>query len=453
MRITLLAALAAVSAAAVPDVPLYKVKGAPIDQRVADLVSRMTLEEKVNQLIQVWFTVTYDQIIALYNQTSVGAAYLMYLPNNGDNRTQWQAANDLQRYMLKNSRLGIPVDMVQETLHGGMQNGTIFPMPCSMGATWNVSLVHAIGRIIGVEARVGGATRAFSPELQVDTDPRFGRLQEGFGEDPKLVSDLGVAYALGMLNDNTGGPNAYLDVTAPVTEAKHYAAYGFAGKDGYRADMSNATLFNVYLRPWRAYARATGARAIMLSHQETNGLPNHMNTWLVRDVFRGMFGGNSTLVGSDYGDINNLRLFQMAVTQEDAALLALQAGVDQELGGSTYPTLVTAGSDGRLNVSDLDRAVSNALRGKFATGLFDGADQVNITALMQTLDAPPHRALAYEAAVQGSVLLQNNGMLPLDLGGAVRRVALIGPNAGCEQPPAAGSMCDAQWNLMYHGKR
>jgi beta-glucosidase len=173
--------------------------------------------------------------------------------------------------MINNSRLGIPLDIIEETLHGGMDNGTIFPMPCALGASWNLTLVQSVARIIGTEARIGGVSRAFSPELQVsirrvapaflldfknragtcanhchlfgtlsglhgcialqvDTDPRFGRTEEAFGEDPKLVSDMGVAYTLGMTNGNTAGPASYLDSSAVATEAKHFAAYGNSGK-------------------------------------------------------------------------------------------------------------------------------------------------------------------------------------------------------------------------------
>lgn len=406
----------------------------------------MTLQEKVNQLIQPWnLGQNYDVITQQYggNASSpgpgLGAVYGFWIANsNGDNRTRWEAQNDMQAYMLANTRLGIPVDVIQETLHGGMDNGTIFPMPCAMGATWNPALIQQVGRVIGLEARVGGASRAFSPELQVDTDPRFGRTEEAFGEDPKLVSDMGAAYALGVMNGNTGGPSTYLDATSPATEAKHYAAYGYSGKDAYRTDISDQTLFNVYLRPWRAYVRV-GGRGVMASHQETNGIPMHANARLLTTVLRGLFNASETFIASDYGDVGNIRNFGLATDCAHAAALAANAGMDQDLGAVCFPALVQAVQSGLVNESVLDRAVSNMLRGKFATGLFDGAAGVNISALPVTLDAPPHRALAYTTAVEGAVLLKNDkNILPLS---PTARIALIGPNAGCEDTSATS--CDA----------
>lgn len=215
-----------------------------------------------------------------------------------------------------------------------------------------------------------------------------------------------------------------------------------AGKDAYRVDISPQTLFNVYLRPWRAYA-AAGGRGAMVSHQETNGIPNHMSAYLQTTVWRDMFGATTTFLASDASDVSHLPAFGMAVNCTDAAILALTAGLDQELVNTCYPTLNTSVAGGLVSEGYVDRAVANLLRNKFATGLFDGYAQVNASALAN-LDAPAHRALAYTAAAEGAVLLQNaGGLLPLSVGagGKVKRVAIIGPNAGCVDPNAP--TCDA----------
>lgn len=311
-------------------------------------------------------------------------------------------------------------------------------------------------------------TRGFSPELQVATDPRFGRTEEAFGEDPMLVTEMGVAYTLGMTNGNAGGPSTYLDFNVAVgTEAKHYAAYAYVrgrplhacahshacattsspspqgGKDAYRTDISMQTLFNVYLRPWRAYIQRAGGRGIMISHQETNGIPNHASAFLQTTVLRGMFGATQAFLASDYGDVGNLPGFGVALNCTDSAIMAVTAGLDQDLGNACYGSLLTSVTSGLVPVSYIDRSVANVLRQKFATGLFDGYALVNLTALSQ-LDSPAHRQLAYDAAAGGVVLLQNTGgLLPLSVGtgGRYRRIAVIGPNAGCVNP--ADATCDA----------
>jgi beta-glucosidase len=433
--------------------PLYKVAGAPIPARVADLLSRMTLLEKINQLVQLWDAPdhrNYDDIISTYGNTSLGAVYGFWILNEGDNRTRYQAQNDLQRYLTTKSRLGIPVSVVEETLHSGMDKGTVFPMPALLGATWDVDLLKSIGAVIALESRAGGSDRGFSPELQVDTDPRFGRTEEAFGEDPKLVAALGVAMSTGMMG-STDGPNSYIGVNSVVCEAKHAVAYGQSGKDAYRTDISDRTIFDIYLKPWRAYAMA-GGRGIMVSHQELWGIPNHASTRLLTDIWRNRFNASDSFIASDAYDVRQIISFGLALNCTQAATLAVNAGLDQDLGnacfGNTTDGLMAAVQQGLVAESTIDRAAGNILRAKFAAGLFDG-DQylyVNVTNLPYVLDAPAHRALAYQAAAEGAILLTNtnNSALPLTLApaaGGARKIAIIGPNSGCEDPTT--NSCDA----------
>ena len=201
--------------------------------------------------------------------------------------------------------------------------------------------------------------------------------------------------------------------------------------DGIATDIANRTLFNVYLRPWRAYFREAGGRGAMVSHQSLNGVPNHANRWLLTDVWRTLFGAEQSFLASDDGDVGRLANFGVALDCESEAVLAVAAGLDADLGPACYDNLVAAVRAGLVDEAHVDRAAGNVLRAKFAAGLFDGHANgtVNYGPAMQT---PAAKALAYRLASEGIVLLQNqNGTLPLDIGGKVRRLAVLGQNAGC----------------------
>ena len=285
MRLLLLALLAtsAAAAAAVADggddddlaSALYNTPGAPVDDRVDDLVKRMNIEEKVNQLV-LPFGAKFpaDYVAAGFNRSGLGGTYpLSALPGE----TWIETRNNWQRNAVENSRLGIPTSFIEETLHssGNDGTGTSFPMPCLQGQTWNPELVREAAAVIALEASAAGIDLGFSPVLHFCTDPRFGRCEESFGEDPHIVATMGVAATTGLAGP--GGPGAastYL--SAPdrhiATEAKHYAAYAYCGRDGgCPAEISPNTLYDVYLKPWYKYAQA-GGRAIMAAHNEVNGM-------------------------------------------------------------------------------------------------------------------------------------------------------------------------------------
>jgi beta-glucosidase len=410
-----------------------------VDERVSLLLAVMTNEEKQAQTIHTTGC-TIDECVAAFGATGIGA-----VPQEGNDgpsivarRNQYQAA------LMNNSRLHIPVSFHTETLHGASA-GVIFPMPASQGASFNVDLVRSIASVIALEASATGTDRGFSPELNVPTDPRFGRLEENFGEDPALVAALGVAAVEGLHAGNTEGPSSYLPPFAIASEAKHFAAYAFGGKDGMAADVSLRTLHDVYLRPWKAYAEA-GGRSAMMAHNSINQQPCHSSAefmgWL-----RGQGNMSGALLASDMCDVGLLGPtgFRVAEDLVGAAAPAMGAGLDQELcnphdgRGQAFTHAADAVAGGALAQAALDRAAANALRPKFAAGLFDGkafADGSNLG----VLDAPEHRALARAAAAEGSVLLKNaGGLLPLTLTPATR-VAFVGPNAGCAD---GSSACDA----------
>ena len=324
--------------------------------------------------------------------------------------------------------------------------GIIFPMPAGQGSSWNRTLVRAINAAVAAEARANGADRGFSPELQVAVDPRFGRTQENYGGDPFLVSELGEAATLGLHGGERGGPNSYLPNynTTITSEAKHFAAYGLSAYDGAPADVSITSLYDIYLRPWKRYVES-GGRAAMAAHNSVNGIPMHSSQWLLTDVLRVELGGEEMMIGTDYRDIqllsdmntaNHTRYgaISSAAPDTDASIQALNAGVDQDLSGYSFPSLLGAQRAGLLpaagqGVHSIDIAAANVLRAKFASGLFE--QPLTPLALQATIDSVAHRELARAAVVDGATLLQNIGhVLPRALS-SLHRVALVGPNAAC----------------------
>ena len=425
---------------------LYRDPTQPVNARVADLLARMTLEEKVNQLLNPWpVKLTCQQIIDAYGSTGVGALYAYAITDcEAPGQNHSDAQNYLQAYFLNNSRLGIPVAAISETLHSSVEGGAAFPNPTLLGQTWDVALVEAVGAVIGLEARTAGVTRGFAPVLQVVTDPRFGRYEEAFGEDPYLVSRMGVAMTRGQ--QGTGGASTYLEDVAHVScEAKHAIAYAASGRDWYRADVTPRTLMDVYARPWRAVIGEAGLRGLMVTHPEVAGLPMHGNGPILTGVLRSLFGGEEMLFASDAGDVEAISRHGITTTTNESAIYALTAGLDQELVTACFPSLAHSVAAGLVNESYVDAAAARVLREKFALRLFDGPQywRINVSAVAAALDAPPHRALARAAAAAGIVLLQNdpaaaspNGantpLLPLaGLGTTLTRIAVVGPNGGC----------------------
>ena len=374
----------------------------PVDARVAALLAQMTNAEKQAQAIHLTGGVT-TAVQEQYGATGLGA-----FPGMGcATPTSLAAQNGMQAYFLNHSRLRVPVTFHFETLHGGGCGATIFPMPCLQGATWDTPLVHEVGRTVGAEASANGADRGFSPEINVCTDPRFGRTEENFGEDPALVAAMGVAAVTGLHGGNTGGPSAYLPAGAIVSEAKHAAAYGYGGKDGAAADLSLRTLHDIYLKPWREYFKH-GGRGAMLSHNSINDVPAHADGELMAQL-RSWAKSDGTLLASDMCDVGLLafpgtaakpskRGFGVAADLTAAGAMwalcgsnhrlpdrarnpliahsrpmvhrSMRAGMDQELcnptddRGMTFGLMAQAVKDEVLPQASLDRAASNVLRSK-----------------------------------------------------------------------------------------
>ena len=428
-------ALLVVAQLAPAQLPLYKTPGADVDDRVNDLVKRMNIEEKVNQLV-LPFGAKFPADYASYNMSGLGGTYpLAAQPGE----TAIETRNKWQRNAVENSRLGIPTSFIEETLHssGNHGSGTNFPIPALQGCTWNAEIVQEAAAVIALEASAAGIDRGFSPVLHFCTDPRFGRCEESFGEDPFIVSTMGVAAVTGL--SGPGGPGAASTYLAEperhiATEAKHYAAYGYCGRDGgCPAEISPNTLYDVYLKPWYKYAQA-GGRAIMAAHNEVNGMPCHANAEL-NTALRETFGFGKGLCASDAGDVSGVAGYRVAKDQTHAGALSLLSGMDQDLEfPGAFAKVPDMLAQGLVNMSDVDRAVGNVLRQKFAAGLFDKNDTllyVDPTRHDAIVGAAPHRKLAQTVAEEGITLLKNDKLrLPLvGLGSTIKTIAVVGPNA------------------------
>ena len=418
--------------------------GQPIATRVSALLLAMSDAEKAAQLL-------YDcapSIFEGYNSTGWGASSIGAMGiecsgyPSGANMTQRIAAlRAFQQQAMQSSRLGIPISLVIETSHCGAAGGTIFPMGATLGAAWNASLVQEVFAAIALEARAWGGDRGLSPEISLSTDPRFGRTEENFGEEPLHGSMLAAAAVAG-LQGGTAMPQDYLaDFTSGiVAEAKHCCGYGFSGLDGGAADLSEKALHDVYLRPWRAFIRA-GGRGMMASHNDLNGLPMHAGGWTERGGVFSLFRSAWNFTGfvhSDDGNIGALTHTRLCNSSVGAAALALRGGVDQAFCDGTLgpDVLLPALASGAVSRDDFERAVRNVLTAKFAAGLFDGA--LPDPSRRPLIFSDANRALARRAAAEGAVLLRNKGVLPIDLR-ALTSIAVIGPNAGCAAPAAAAA--------------
>ncbi|HXH06126.1 MAG TPA: glycoside hydrolase family 3 N-terminal domain-containing protein [Vicinamibacterales bacterium] len=423
--------------------PPYKDPARPVDERVADLLGRMTLEEKVAQLVAVWIQRAQiqdeagrfvpDRAQALLGHGIGEVARPSEIANtpNGPRsrgpREQVAFVNAVQQWLIEHTRLGIPAMFHEEALHGFVAPlATHFPVPIALGSTWDPALVERVMAAAAREARARGAQHVLAPVVDLGRDPRWGRIEETFGEDPYLVARFAVAAVRGFQGPTTR-PLADDRVFATL---KHFAGHGsheggintapvLAGERLLRAEL---------LAPFEAGVKA-GVWAVMPSYNEIDGVPLHANRRLIHDVLRGewVFAG---AVVSDYFAIAQLaERHGVAADKTEAARMAIEAGVDLELPDpDAFRALVDLVRSGRLPEATVDRAAGRILAAKVAAGLFERpfADPDRAEAIVAS---PEHRALALEAARKAIVLLKNDGgVLPLDRQ-RLGTLAVIGPNA------------------------
>lgn len=447
--------LAALAVAAAPVAfaqsgPLYKDAAVPIALRVADLMARMTLEEKIAQIRTAW-AAKAEMIDELdFNPAKASAAFpdgIGHVTRPSDKRgvpgitgaaggtaARWRTPaetvdfiNALQRWALEDTRLGVPVLLHEESLHGYMATGaTMFPQAIALAGSFDTGLMERVQSVIARETRARGVPFVLSPVVDIVRDPRWGRIEETWGEDPYLAAEMGVAAVEGLQ-----GPGKFEKLADGKVFAtlKHMTGHGQpeSGNNVAPAQLSERELRENFFPPFREVVRRTSVGAVMPSYNEIDGIPSHANTWLLGDVLRGEWGFDGVIV-SDYGGVHELAtLHHVARDLEDAAHQALQAGVDSELPeGMAFATLAEAVRAGRVPQALVDTACARMLAFKFRCGLFENpyGDAALAEAITGNAEA---RALALEAARKGVCLLTNNGALPLDRK-TMGRVAVIGPN-------------------------
>lgn len=385
---------------------------AEIEQRISALLERMTLDEKVGQLTLVPAAGGHvpDHLRDDIRAGRVGAVL---------NEVDVATANALQRLATEESRLGIPLLVGRDVIHGFT---TVFPIPLGQAASWDPALVTACARVAAQEAAACGVNWTFAPMLDIARDPRWGRIAESLGEDPLLAGMLGAAMVRGFQGDDLTASGAI------AACAKHFAAYGASesGRDYNTTNVPENELRNVYLPPFKA-ALDAGAASLMTSFSDLDGVPATANTFLLRDILRDEWRSDA-LVVSDWDSIRQLAVHGFTEDDRGSAFEAARAGVDLEMASTTYrdhlPSLVRAG---RIPESRVDALVRNVLRTKFRLGLFDSA-QTDPSRFAPAANED-HLALAYEAAVAGAVLLTNHDWaLPLEAD-ALQSIAVIGPLA------------------------
>lgn len=420
----------------------YKNPQLPVEERVADLISRMTIEEKVGQLLCPLGWPMYDKISE--DSVDISDAFIDFIGNSKGGMLwatfradPWtrktletglnpvlsaKAYNALQKYAIEQSRLGIPIILAEEAPHGHMAIGTtVFPTGIGMASTWDRSTLENMGRVVADELRAQGAHIGYGPVIDLAREPRWSRVEETFGEDVYLTSELAAAILQGNSVKNVGYENGILPTL------KHFIAYGNpeGGHNGNQTIVGERDLMENYF-PAFEKGVDNGAVSVMTSYNSIDGIPSTSNEEYLTGILKDDWGFDGFVV-SDLESIDGLCFtHHIASDRKSAAEMAMTAGVDVDLGAHCYPYLIESVKNGDIDETIIDRAVARVLTQKFLLGLFDNPylDETTTGGRVNTED---HRQAALSAARQSVTLLENkNNILPLkkDL-----KVAVIGPNA------------------------
>ena len=425
-----------------PSLPAYKDPSLSIDIRLSDLLSRMTLEEKVGQLLcplgwemyeihgsEVHPSGKFKQLIKERNAGMLWATYRAdpwtkkTLANGLNPELAAKAGNALQKYVMENTRLGIPMFLAEEAPHGHMAIGaTVFPTGIGMAATWSLELVKEVGQVIAKEIRSQGGHISYGPVLDLTRDPRWSRVEETFGEDPVLSGILGASMV-----DGLGGGNLSQKY-ATIATLKHFLAYAVpeGGQNGNYASVGIRDLHQNFLPPFRKAIDA-GALSVMTSYNSIDGIPCTSNHYLLTQLLRNEWKFCGFVVSDLYSIEGIHESHFVALTKENAAIQSVTAGVDVDLGGDAYTNLCHAVQSGQMDKAVIDTAVCRVLRMKFEMGLFEHP-YVDPKIAAKTVRRKEHIELARKIAQSSITLLKNeNSILPLSK--TINKVAVIGPNA------------------------
>jgi beta-glucosidase len=412
-----------------PVTPPYKNAALPVEKRVADLLSRMTVAEKIRQLDMYWghevANMKGHEAVSMSDSAKInigtqgiGSVHDLYPLTAA-------ITNQIQHYALEKTRLGIPVLFIEEGLHGYESLGsTTFPSPIALAGAWDTAIVHKAGRIIATEVRAHGVDMILGPVLCLPRDPRWGRVEETFGEDPYLAAANGVAMVKGLQGSKLSNPDAVL------SEPKHFAVHGVpeAGSNTAPVNMGEREARSSFLYVFEKAVKDGGALGMMAAYSEIDGIPCVDNRWLLKDVLRKEWGFKG-LVLSDLGAIKmSLNNHHIASSPADALAQTFTAGLDMQFYDFPHDQFLNAMTEAlkskKLSLNELNRAVSNVLRVKFMLGLFDHP-YIDEELLKKVNHTDASRAVALKAAQEGISLLKNeNSLLPL--GSGVHSVAVIG---------------------------
>jgi beta-glucosidase len=422
--------------------PVYLDKNKPVNQRVEDLMNRMTLEEKVGQMCQFvglehmkqaeknltkeellkndahgFYPGIHSSDIELLVEKGTIGSFLHVLSA--------EEANELQSFVQK-SRLKIPLLIGIDAIHGNGQlvGPTVYPTPIGQASAWDTDLVYKMSKETATEMRALGATWTFTPNVDVARDSRWGRVGETFGEDPFLVSVMGIATVKGFQDPENGN-----EINA-LACAKHLIAGSEAvnGTNSAPTDLSERTLREVFLPPYQAAIKA-GVKTMMTAHNELNGIPCHADKWMMTDMIRTEFGFDGFYV-SDWTDVARIAtLHAAAENMKESCYQTVDAGMDMHMHGPGFhESVVALVKEGRISVKRIDESVRMLLEAKFKLGLFENS-LVNIEAQKVQIFHPDHQKTALEAAQKSIVLLKNeNNLLPLTKG-KFKKIFVTGPNA------------------------
>jgi beta-glucosidase len=415
---------------------IYRQPNAPVESRIDDLLSRMTLEEKVRQLD------LYAGTKALMDKgrdSNHAAADAVFLPEKA--QSLWgslgvggihdlyptpEQSNVIQSWVIAHNRLGIPAIFIEEGLLG-FDTGTVFPAPINLAATWDPEIARETGADIAAEARATGVDMILAPVLDLARDPRWGRVEEDFGEDPFLTGKLGLAYVRGAQGDSLESNHSV------VAEPKHFVGHGSpeGGTNMSPVHIGERELRTVMLKSFEPAIRDGHAMGVMAAYHEIDGIPITDDPHVLKEILRQEWGFQGFVL-SDLGAIRRLySAHYVAATPKDAVCMAVRSGVDMQFYDFDHDVfqkaLVDCVHEGSLAQADLDRAVRSVLRVKFDLGLFDHPF-VDPTLNAKAHRSPAHLAVSLESARESMTLLKNDGNL-LPLSKSIKRIAVIGPNA------------------------
>ncbi|MBO6296019.1 MAG: glycoside hydrolase family 3 C-terminal domain-containing protein [Prevotella sp.] len=419
----------------------YKDATLPIEQRVGDLLGRMSVKEKIGQLrcTLAWnyYEIKGNDVVPSESfkkdiaEGQIGMLWGTYradpwtqksLENGLNPELAAKAGNALQRYVVEHTRWGIPLFLAEEAPHGHMAIGTtVFPTGLGMAATWDTALIERVGEVIAKEIRLQGGHISYGPVLDLARDARWSRVEETMGEDPVLTAEIGAAQVRGL-----GGGNLSLPYSTLAT-LKHFIAYGTTegGQNGNPTFLGQRELWENFLPTFKRVIDA-GALSIMTSYNSLDGIPSTCNDYLLTDVLHNQWNFRGFVV-SDLYSINGMwHTHHVTNTLDEAGVMALKAGVDADLGALAYENLEKALNNGDITIDDIDRACGRILRMKFEMGLFENP-YVDAKKAKKEVRSEAHRQVALQAARASVTMLKNdNNTLPL---AKTAHVAVIGPNA------------------------